>query len=63
MDKKNIAETKSIAENFDKYFTPIVPNSAKFFFASTKGFNEYINKYGTTQLEKVIPLNEFKDAF
>ena len=30
---------------------------------STKSLNEYINKHGNTQLEKVISVNKFKNAF
>ena len=63
MDKKRITETKSIAENFNKYITQIGPNLAKDIGTSTKSFNEYIKKHGTTQPEKVIPVNEFKNAF
>ena len=36
---------------------------AKDIGTSTKSFNEYIKKHGTTQPEKVISVNEFKDAF
>ena len=63
VDKKSIAETKSIAANFNKYFTQIGPNLAKDIGTSTKSFNEYITKHGTTQQEKVIFVNELKDAF
>ena len=62
-DKKSVTETKSIAENFNKYFTQIGPNLAKDIGTSTKRFNQYIKKHGTTQPEKVIPVNEFEDAF
>ena len=63
MDKKSIIETKFIAQNFNKYFTQIDPNLAKGIDTSTKSFNEYIRKNGTTQPEKLISVNEFKDAF
>ena len=63
MDKKSITETGSIAENFDKYFTQIGPNLAKDIGTSTKSFDECIKKHGTTQPEKVISVNGFKDAF
>ena len=63
VDKKSIAETESIAENLNKFFTQIGPNLAKYICTSTKSFNEYIKKYATTQPEKVISVNEFKDAF
>ena len=36
---------------------------AKDIDTSTRSFNEYIKKDGTTQPEKVISVNEFKDAF
>ena len=63
MDKKSITETKSVAENFNKYFTQIGPNLAKDIGTSTRSFTEYIKKHGTTQLEKVISVTEFKNAF
>ena len=63
VDKKIITETKSIAQNLNKYFTQIGPNLAKDIGTSNKSFNEYIEKHGTTQPEKVISVNEFKDAF
>ena len=63
VDKKSITETESIAENFNKYFTQTGPNLAKDIGTSTKSFNEYIKKHDTTQPEKVISVNELKDAF
>ena len=63
MGKKSITETESIAEHFDKYFVQIGPNLAKDIGTSTKRFNEYIKKHGTTHLEKIISANVFKDAF
>ena len=36
---------------------------AKDIGTSTKSFNEYIKKHDTTQPEKVISVNELKDAF
>ena len=63
VNKKSISETKSVAENFNKYFTQIDSNLAKDVGASTRSFNEYMKKHGTTQSEKVISVNEFKDAF
>ena len=63
MDKKRITETESIEENFNKCFTQIDPNLAKDIGTSTKSFNEYIKKHGTTEPEKVISVNEFKDTF
>ena len=63
MDKKGITETKSIAEKFNKYFTKIGPNLTKDIGTSTRSFNEYIKKHGTTQSEKVISVNKFKGAF
>ena len=63
VDKKSTTETKSIAENFNKYFTQIGPNLAKDIDTSTKSFNEYIKKHDTTLPEKVISVNEFKDIF
>ena len=63
VDNKSITETKSIAENFNKYFTQTSPNLAKDIATSIKSFNEYIMKHGTTQQEKVIFVYEFKDIF
>ena len=63
MDKKSITETKSTAENFNKYFAQIGPILAKYIGISTRSFNEYIKKHGTTQPEKVTSVNEFKDDF
>ena len=63
MDKISITETESIAESFNKYFTHIGPKLTKDIGTSTKSFNEYIKKHGTTQPEKVISVNELKDAF
>ena len=63
MDKTSITETKSINEDFNKNFTQIRLNLAKDIGTSTKSLTEYINKHGNTQPEKVIPGNEFEDAF
>ena len=63
MDKKSITETKSINEDFNKNFTQIRLNLAKDIGTSTKSLTECINKHGNTQPEKVIPVNEFEDAF
>ena len=63
MDKISITETESIAESFNKYFTHIGPKLANDIGTSTKRFNEYIKKHDTTQPEKVISVNELKDAF
>ena len=63
VDKRIITETKSVAENFNKYFTQIGPNLAKDIGTSTKSFNKHIKKHGTTQPEKAISVNEFKNAF
>ena len=63
MDKISITETESIAESFNKYFTHIGSKLAKDIGTSTKSFNEYIKTHDTTQPEKVISVNELKDAF
>ena len=63
MDKTSITETKSINEDFNKNFTQIRLNLAKDIGTSTKSLTESINKHGNTQPEKVIPVNEFEDAF
>ena len=48
---------------FNKNFTQIRLNLAKDIGTSTKSLTECINKHGNTQPEKVIPVNEFEDAF
>ena len=63
MDKISITETESIAESYNKYFIQIGPKLAKDIGTSNKSFNEYIKKYDTTKPEKVISVNELKDAF
>ena len=63
MEKKSITKTESIAEKFNKYFTQIGPNLAEDIGTSTKSFNQHIKKHDTTQPEKVISVNESKDAF
>ena len=62
-DKISITETESITEGFNKYFTYIGPKLPKDIGTSTKSFNEYIKKHGTTQPERVISVNQLKDAF
>ena len=47
-NKKSITITRSIAENFNKYFTQILLNLAKDIGTSGKSFNEYVKKHGTT---------------
>ena len=63
VDKITITETESIAESFNKYLTHIGPKLAKDIGTSIESFNEYIKKHDTTQPEKVIYVNELKDAF
>ena len=63
MDKKSIIKTESIAKNFIKYIIQIVQNLEKDIGTSSKSFNKFINKHGITQPEKVISVNEIKDAF
>ena len=63
VDKRSINVTISIAENFDKYFIYICTKLTKDIGISTKSFNENINKHTTTQPEKVISINEFKNTF
>ena len=52
VDKISITETESIAKSFNKYFTHIGPKLAKDIGTSTKSFNEYIKKHGTTSQKK-----------
>ena len=63
MDKKSITETEFIAESFNKYLTQIGPKLVKNIGTSTKSFSECIKKHDITQPEKVISVNELKDAF
>ena len=60
VDKKSITETKSIAENF---IHSLVQPWQKILVHQLKAEMYYIKKYGTTQPEKVISVNEFWDAF
>ena len=46
-NKKSITITRSIAENFNKYFTQILLNLAKDIGTSAKSFNKYVKKQGT----------------
>ena len=46
-NKKSITITRSIAENFNKYFTQILLNLAKDIGTSAKSFNKYVKKHGT----------------
>ena len=48
VSKKSITGARSIAENFNKYFTQILLNLAKDIGTSGKSFNEYVKKHGTT---------------
>ena len=60
VNKISITETESIAESFNKYFTQIGPKLTKDIDTLT---NEYIKKHDTTKPEKVISVDELKDAF
>ena len=46
-NKKSITITRSIAENFNKYFTQILLNLAKDIGTSAKSFDKYVKKHGT----------------
>ena len=63
LDMISITEIESIAESLNTYFTQIGPKLANDIGTSTKSFNEYIKKHDTTQPERVISVNELKDAF
>ena len=58
VDKENITNIHSIAENFNKCFTEIGPN-----LANKINPNEYLKEYQTSQPENVISVNELKDGF
>ena len=63
VDKENITNIHSIAENFNKCFTEIGPNLAHKINTRRKHFHEYLKEYQTSQPENVISVNELKDGF
>ena len=63
MEKKEITDIKSIAENFNRYFTEIGPTLAKKVDSSSVNFHQYLEAYNITQPEKDLTVNELKDAF
>ena len=63
MEKKEITDIKSIAENFNRYFTEIGPTLTKKVDSSSVNFHQYLEAYNITQQEKDLTVNELKDAF
>ena len=63
MEEKEIIDTKSIAENFNRYFTEIGPTLAKNVDSSSVNFHQYLEAYKITQPEKDLTVNELKETF
>ena len=57
VEKKEITDIKSIAENFNRYFTEIGAT------LTNLNFHQYLEAYNITQQEKDLTVNELKDAF
>ena len=63
VDKENITNIHSNAENFNKCFTEIGPNLVNKINPRRKHFHEYLKEYQTFQPENVISVNELKNGF
>ena len=63
MEEEEITDIKSIAENFNRYFTEIGPILAKKVDPSSINFHKYLEAYNITQPEKDLTVNELKDTF
>ena len=63
MEKKEITDIKSIAKNFNRYFTEIGPTLAKKVGSSSVNFHKYLEAYSITQPEKDLTVNKLKGAF
>ena len=63
MEKKEITDIKSIAESFNRYLTEIGSTLAKKVDSSSVNFHKYLEVYNFIQPEKVLTVNELKDAF
>ena len=61
--KKGNSNMKSIAENFNRYFTEIGQTLAKKVDSSSVNFHKYLEACNRTQPEKELAVNELKDAF
>ena len=63
MEGKKITDIKSIAENFNRYFTEIEPTLAKKVDSPSVNFYKYLEAYDITQPEKDLTVNELNNAF
>ena len=63
MEVKEITDIKSIAKNFNRYFTEIRPTLTKKVDSSSVNFHKYLQACNITQPEKDLTVNELKDAF
>ena len=63
MEKKEITNIKSIAGNFNRYFTEIGLTLTKKVDYSSVNFRQYLEAYNITQQEKYLTVNELKDEF
>ena len=63
VEEKEITEIKSIAKNFNRYFTEIEPTLAAKVDSSSANFHKYLEAYNITQPEKDMTVNALKDTF
>ena len=63
VEEKEITEIKSIAKNFNRYFTEIEPTLAAKVDSSSANFHKYLEAYNITQPEKDVTVNALKDTF
>ena len=61
--RKGITEIKSIAKNFNRYYTEIEPTLAAKVDSSSANFHKYLEAYNITQPEKDMTVNALKDTF
>ena len=60
---KETKDIKSLAENFNKYFTEIGPTLAEKVNSSSVTFDKYLEAYKITQPGNDLTVNELKEAF
>ena len=63
VDQKILTNTKSIAENFNKFFTEVGPKLANEIVPPSASFKTYLSTCSNIQEEKPLSINELKDAF
>ena len=63
IDKKEITDKKTIAEEFNSYFINVGPKLATKIPPSNTNFESYLPNITTSFLEKPLKEKEFKDAF